>query len=51
MGNEERGIRKSIIEKCDYVVNINRYGKTESLNVVVAAGISIYELKKILEEK
>jgi len=51
MGNEERGIRKSIIAKCDYIVNIHGYGKTESLNVATATGISIFELKKILEEK
>jgi len=48
VGNEEKGIRKSLIEKCDFVIKIEGKGKTESLNVVNACAISIYELRKIL---
>lgn len=39
MGNEGRGIRRLVSENCDYLVNIPTFGKTQSLNVSVAAGI------------
>ena len=48
IGNEEKGIRKSLIEKCDFVVKINRFGKTNSLNVVSATSIIIYKIKNEL---
>ena len=31
-------------KKCDYLVKIPMYGKTNSLNASVAAGIMIYEM-------
>ena len=49
IGNEEKGIRKSLLDRCNFIVNIKGKGKTESLNVVSATSIAIYELlKKIL---
>lgn len=44
LGNEVRGISKTLLKKCDYVIQIPMYGKKESLNVSVAAGIAIFEL-------
>ena len=41
-GSEEKGVRKSIIEACDYKITLPQKGKTQSLNVSVAAGIIIY---------
>lgn len=44
LGNEVRGVPKSVLKKCDVVVEISMCGKKESLNVSVAAGVVIYEL-------
>ncbi|MFT6717450.1 MAG: 23S rRNA (guanosine2251-2'-O)-methyltransferase, partial [Saprospiraceae bacterium] len=43
MGSEESGIANSNMNKCDYIVKIPLVGKTDSLNVSVAAGAIIYE--------
>ncbi len=44
VGNEEKGIRKSIAEHCDHLIQIPMLGKTQSLNVSVATGIILYEV-------
>lgn len=44
MGSEEAGIAISNINKCDYSAKLPLKGKTESLNVSVAAGIIMYEV-------
>ena len=44
IGNEGVGISKLVSSKCDYIVKIPMYGKTNSLNASVAAGIMIYEV-------
>ena len=44
IGNEGKGISHLISQKCDYLVKIPMYGKTNSLNASVAAGIMIYEV-------
>jgi len=41
-GNEVEGISKSLLAKCDVVVEIPMSGKKESLNVSVAAGIILF---------
>lgn len=46
MGSEESGIAASNIAKCHEVARIPLFGKTESLNVSVAAGIILYEAVK-----
>lgn len=43
LGNEVRGIPKSVLKKCGAIVEIPMRGKKESLNVSVAAGIAIWE--------
>ena len=42
LGNEVRGLSKSILQKCDVIVEIPMKGKKESLNVSVAAGIVLF---------
>ncbi len=49
VGNEVDGITEDILEMCDEVVHIPMYGKKESLNVSVAAGIAMYEIRRVLE--
>jgi 23S rRNA (guanosine2251-2'-O)-methyltransferase len=44
LGNEEKGIRRLISEKCDFLAEIPMKGKIQSLNVSVAAGIFLFEI-------
>ena len=44
VGSEESGIRRLTWEKCDKVLKIPMSDGVESLNVSVAAGISLYEV-------
>jgi len=48
VGNEVEGIDSEILEICDIVVHIPMYGKKESLNVSIAAGIAMYVLSQKL---
>ena len=46
LGNEEKGLRNEVAKNCDYLVTIpGLEGGVESLNVSVAAGICLHELK------
>ena len=45
VGNEVDGVEAEISALCDEVVHIPMYGKKESLNVSVAAGIAMYSIK------
>ncbi len=51
VGNEVDGISEDILKLCDEVVHIPMYGKKESLNVSVAAGIAMYEINKGVRSK
>lgn len=44
IGNEGSGISTIVSKKCDYLVKIPMYGKTNSLNASVAAGIMLFEV-------
>lgn len=44
MGSEEDGISPQLLKEADYLAKIPMRGKISSLNVSVAAGISIYEV-------
>jgi len=46
IGNEVKGISKSILKKCDKIIELPMKGKKESLNVSVAFGIAGYEIVK-----
>jgi len=43
VGNEGKGIRKLVKEKCDFLVKIPMYGKIGSLNASVAGGLVLFE--------
>lgn len=45
VGNETYGVSRDIIDNADFVVRIPMTNTVESLNVGVAAGISLYEIK------
>ena len=44
IGNEGSGISNIVANNCDFLAKIPMYGKTNSLNASVAAGIMIYEI-------
>jgi len=46
IGNEGKGIRQLVREKCDFLVKIPIYGKVESLNASVAGALVMYEIVK-----
>ncbi len=46
VGNEGRGIRRLVREHCDFLVKIPLFGKIESLNASVAAGLVMFEVAK-----
>lgn len=49
VGNEISGISQEILDLCDYAIEIPQYGIKQSLNVAVAYGIAIFELRKIFD--
>ncbi len=46
VGGEDRGVSPLLKRKCDYLVSIPIEGKVGSLNVSVATGILLYELRR-----
>jgi 23S rRNA (guanosine2251-2'-O)-methyltransferase len=44
MGGEEKGIRRLVRDRCDYLVSLPLMGHINSLNVSVAAGALLYEV-------
>lgn len=44
VGSEGRGMRRLVKEKCDFLVKIPLFGKIDSLNASVAAGIMLFEI-------
>ena len=44
-GHERKGLSKKILEYVDEIIEIPMFGKKESLNVSVAIGIALYQLK------
>ena len=45
IGNEGKGLGRLVREECDFIASIPMFGKTNSLNASVAAGIIIYKAK------
>lgn len=46
LGGEGSGLHRLVAENCDVLVKIPMYGKIESLNVSVAAGIILFEARR-----
>lgn len=49
VGNEITGVSQDIIDLCDYSIEIPQFGIKQSLNVAVAYGIAVFELRKIYD--
>lgn len=46
LGGEGRGLHQLVAENCDMLVKIPMYGKIDSLNVSVAAGVILFEARR-----
>ena len=46
VGNEVKGLPKSLLNVSDIIIEIPMHGKKESLNVAVAGGIALYQIRK-----
>jgi len=49
IGNEITGVKQELIDLCDFSIEIPQYGIKQSLNVAVAYGIAIFELRRIFD--
>lgn len=49
VGNEITGVSQKLLDECDFAIEIPQYGIKQSLNVAVAYGIAIFELRKIFD--
>ena len=50
VGNEITGVSQEVLDLCDHSIEIPQYGIKQSLNVAVAYGIAIFELRKIFDQ-
>jgi tRNA G18 (ribose-2'-O)-methylase SpoU len=51
IGNEIKGVPQEFIDLCDFTIEIPQYGIKQSLNVAVAYGITIFDLRRIFDTK
>jgi len=49
VGNEITGVSQELLDLCDQSIEIPQYGIKQSLNVAVAYGVAIFELRKIYD--
>lgn len=50
MGSEGKGMRRLTRESCDELVSIPMRGSVESLNISVATGVGLFEIRRKIEE-
>jgi 23S rRNA (guanosine2251-2'-O)-methyltransferase len=50
LGGEGQGLHRLVAENCDTLVKIPMYGKIDSLNVSVAAGVILFEARRQREK-
>lgn len=51
VGNEISGVSQELIDLCDFSIEIPQFGIKQSLNVAVAYGIAIFDLRRVYEIK
>ena len=51
IGNEITGVSQELIDLSDFSIEIPQYGIKQSLNVAVAYGVTIFELRKVFAQK
>jgi len=50
LGHEVKGIQQTVVNECDYCVEIPQFGTKHSLNIAVAGGIAIWDFFKQLSK-
>ena len=50
VGNEISGVSQELLDLCDFSIDIPQYGIKQSLNVAVAYGITIFEMRKLFDQ-
>ena len=46
MGNEQQGLPDALAEACDVLIRIPQAGRADSLNLAVATGVALYEMRR-----
>ena len=46
MGNEQQGLPEALAEACDTLIRIPQAGRADSLNLAVATGVALYEMRR-----
>lgn len=46
MGNEQQGLPDTLAAACDTLIRIPQAGRADSLNLAVAAGVALYEVRR-----
>jgi TrmH family RNA methyltransferase len=46
MGNEQQGLSDQLAESCDKLLRIPQAGRADSLNLAVATGVMLYEIRR-----
>lgn len=49
VGNEITGVSQDLLDLCDFSLEIPQYGTKQSLNVAVAYGISVFDLRRVFD--
>jgi len=49
VGNEITGVSQDLLDMCDMSIEIPQYGIKQSLNVAVAYGVAIFDLRRIYD--
>lgn len=51
VGNEIAGVSQELIDLCDFAIEIPQFGIKQSLNVAVAYGIAVFDLRRVYDTK
>lgn len=51
VGNEITGVSQDLLDLCDCSIEIPQYGIKQSLNVAVAYGITVFDLRRIFDNE
>ncbi len=46
MGNEQQGLPDELAESCDHLLRIPQAGRADSLNLAIATGVMLYEIRR-----
>jgi len=49
VGNEISGVPQELIDLCDFSIEIPQFGIKQSLNVAVAYGIAVFDLRRVYD--